>query len=210
MGNHDTTQPRAAIMPREYLELTVREMAVGEVRRIPHWAIKLDADGRCFVLTDRLAYPLDAEIERGVTIERSEAGFRVTMPADARWLRGGLEDLQRDGEALADAEPVVGLSFRPAAPAPGVEAATAVLDATPGRATYIRIGFDTTLDAADFGAYRPYLATVEAFDTYFANSVPDMGLVRTVVRTRDGSLFASTLTMREIDTRIRKAGRTII
>lgn len=55
-----------------------------------------------------------------------------------------------------------------------------------------------------------YDADEDNGDPFLANYVPDMRLVRSIVRTKLGGCLASSLTWREIGNRLRQAGGTIV
>lgn len=96
---------------------------------------------------------------------------------------------------------------------------TTELIATPAR-TLIRLGYGLTYDAAEIAAYviasdpgTPAILTEDhAFEPPIApiNGAVAAETVLTYVRLRSGEWLCSSLTWREIDSRMRKAGATIL
>lgn len=83
--------------------------------------------------------------------------------------------------------------------------------------TFIRIGFSLTIDAATIAAYLPEAEIVddfgdERFDPAIAtlNGGVAQAEVRAYLRLTTGEWLCSSLTTRELDHRLRKAGHTIL
>lgn len=207
MSRTDATPGQvAATMPREHLMLTIAEMEVGEVRRAPRWALKLDDAGRCYLLADRHTRAPSVGEDFPVQIWRFAEGYAVTLPADDAWHTGSLAEVMDGDEPTRDVVPVVNIEFAP--PRPSAEPAS--LEATFGAKTLIRIGFDTTIDASQVIGIRRFVEEADRGDVYFANVVDDRAVVLTLIQMQGGAHYASSLSVRELDNRLRKAGHRII
>lgn len=83
--------------------------------------------------------------------------------------------------------------------------------------TFIRIGFALTIDASTIAAYLPEAEIVdelgdERFDPVIVtlNGGVPLAEVRSYLRLTSGEWLCSSLTTRELDHRLRKAGYTIL
>lgn len=113
-----TSTTEAATMPREYLDLTIADMRVGETAFCPRSALKLDPDGRCYLVGDRVIRRGAANEEHlPLCVTRGEDGFTVVAPGDISWSTDTLrEDDDATGEAAPPAFPVTALVFTSRAP----------------------------------------------------------------------------------------------
>lgn len=109
----------AAVMPRYHQDLRVADLRVGEVAYCPHWALKLDAEGSCYVMGDRIAkFPgragddLPFSVAR-IQITREEGGFAVVIPDDASW---HLNSLVTEDDDPATLFPVTSITTIPSVP----------------------------------------------------------------------------------------------
>lgn len=204
--------PHAALMPQEHLSITIGEMSVGESRRAPRFALKLDDEGHCFLLTDRIVYPNGHNDGGGsLLVTRAEDGFHVTIPAYEVWHPGSLGDVVAENEPEERTVPVVSIEVAPPEiPTLPQELALSQVEPFTYHGTYIRIGLETTIDASEVATYRPYRPDSDLNDFYNTTTGDDLSVVRSLITTGRGMTYASTLTPRELDNRLRKAGHTIL
>ena len=89
--------------------------------------------------------------------------------------------------------------------------ATGTLEAINDGRIWIDLGIGhCRVRESDIVAVWDYEPAEDNGDPFLANYVADMRLVRSLVRTKYGHTFASSLNWREIGNRLRRAGGTIV